>query len=410
MLKNWLFQNKEFCLDKKQGRLRLALFCFMFSFNFYSQVNFVGNPSFENVTCTMPNFISKNLYWNSLDSASFVCGGLCYHSCYGNVPNSGGGLYQLPKTGSGFARITFYYPPGRTYPKNRLKSNLIGGKTYCVKMYLNLQNNSPNSLDAFGIYLSDNTVDTISKCNIPLTYLTPQIQNSTSNFITDTLGWVEVSGTFVSNGNEKYLVIGNFKTDAATTLSPTAFSPGNWSEYNVDDVSVIDFNLPAYAGPDKNIFLGDSAFIGRPPEIGLECTWTTGTTTVGGGGGIWVKPTSVGTYSYVVTQNICGNIKTDTVFVNMSSGIAENIAFANSIGIYPQPAKDLLKININYFYENTVKIKITDVTGKEIERKELEITQGKTSLSTSELSSGVYILQITNSKNQIAVKRLVIVK
>ena len=94
----------------------------------------------------------------------------------------------------------------------------------------------------------------------------------------------------VANGTEKYLVIGNFKTDAATTTSATGVSSGVWSEYFIDDVSVIDYNLLAYAGPDKNIFLGDSAFIGRPPEIGLECTWTTGTTTVGNGGGIWVKP------------------------------------------------------------------------------------------------------------------------
>ncbi len=415
-LKNWLFLNKELCSSKKQGKLRFALFCFVISFNFYGQVNFVSNPSFEILyDCMPPNYIPKAKYWNCLDSIKPFNVGMNYNTCYPNVPNTSVG-YQWPKTGGGFIRTTFYctsvtctYTNSRTYPKNRMISNLIAGKTYCVKMNVNLQNTSPFAIDALQILLADVSIDTIKYVNIPLTYLSPQITN-TLGIINDTLSWIEVSNTFVANGTEKYLVLGNFKTDAATTTSATGVSSGVWSEYMVDDVSVIDFNLPAYAGPDKNINLGDSTFIGRPPEIGLECTWTTGTTTVGSGGGIWVKPTSLGTFSYVVTQNICGNIKTDTVFVNMSSGIAENIAFANSIGIYPQPAKDLLNININYFYENTVKIKITDVTGKEIERKELEITQGKTSLSTSELSSGVYILQITNSKNQIAVKRLVIVK
>lgn len=417
LLRSLLLQNRY--NFRKQERFWLLLLSFLYSLSF-SQVNYVGNPSFEvfHSGCTTPNFVSKLKYWGSLDSSKAFSAGPVYHTCYSNVPYGGPGLYQLPRTGNSNIRLQNYctspcsYTISRGYPKNRLLNTLVGGTTYCVKMWVNLENASPYAIDALQIYFGDITLDTIKYCNTPLTYLTPQITN-TLGIISDTLNWIKVENTFVANGTEKYLVIGNFKTDAltASSSSTTGMSGGVWSEYMIDDVSVIDFNLPAYAGPDKNIFLGDSAFIGRPPEIGLDCTWVTGTTTVGTGGGIWVKPSSTGTYSYVVTQNICGNIKTDTVNVNVSpSSINETSLFAQGIGVYPQPAKDLVNISLSYFYEPTIEIKIIDVTGKVVRSSELVVRNGKAQVETSQLNDGVYILQIQNSKGQISKKKLIITK
>ncbi len=409
-LKNWSLQSKRICY-LKQGKRNLALFFMIIWFHSFSQINFVGNPSFESINCISPNVLNRCSYWNSIDSTQLACGGQTLNKCYGNVPYGGPGKYQNPRTGNGMVRVTFLATGYRTYPKNRLLNSLSVGKVYCVKMFVNLQNCSPYSLDdAISIYLSNGSVDTITKCGLDLNYLNPQIKNPQGNFVTDTTGWVEVSGTFTATGIEKYLVIGNFKSDAATSTSVTGSCVGNWSEYNVDDVSVIDFNLPVYAGSDKNITLGDSAFIGRPPEIGLECTWATGTTTIGTGGGLWVKPTTTGTFSYVVTQNICGNITTDTVNVNISSGISENIAFAQSISVYPQPAKDLVNISLSNYYEPTVEVKVIDVTGHLVSSVELAVRNGKAQLETNEFSNGVYVLQITNSRQQTVSKRLVIAK
>lgn len=393
-------------------RFLSVIFLFI-SLCFKAQVNFVGNPSFENINCISTNFIKRCYYWNSIDSTQGIYGGLTYNTCYGIVPYGGPGLYQNPRTGNGYVRSTFYSltGTGRTYPKNRLVTFLTPGNTYCVKMYVNLQNCSPYSLDALGIYLSDFTLDTITKCNVPLSYLTPQVQNPSGNFVTDSLGWIEVSGTFTANGTEKYLVIGNFKADAATSTSVTGSCTGNWSEYNIDDVSVIDFNLSASAGLDKNIFLGDSAFIGRPPEIGLECTWSSGTVSVGSGGGLWVKPTSPGTYSYVVTQNICGNIKTDTVNVNVSpSSINENTLFSNSIALYPQPAKDIVNISLNYFYEKSIEVRVVDVNGKIVRSSQLVVRSGLAKLEAQDLSDGVYVLELRSSWGQAARKRFVVAR
>ncbi len=405
-------------------RFLLVIFLFL-SLCFRAQVNQVNNPSFEDkFNCNIGSAeIFKAKYWNSVDSSNLICGGFYYNSCSvnPNVTSSPSNLYsyQLPKSGEAYAMtMGFYcispsctYPNFRGYIKNRLVSTLIPGKVYCAKLNVNLVNTCRFAIDAIQMYFGDNTIDTIKTCGIPLTYLTPQVKNTIGNIISDTLNWIEVSGTFTATGNEKYLVIGNFNSDITTSTS--LFNPiyTLWSGYNIDDVSVIDFNLSASAGPDKNIFLGDSAFIGRPPEIGLECTWSSGTVSVGSSGGLWVKPTSPGTYSYVVTQNICGNIKTDTVNVNVSpSSINENTLFSNSIALYPQPAKDIVNISLNYFYEKSIEVRVVDVNGREVGEGALVVRSGLAQMQISDISDGVYVLELRNSSGQVARKRLVIAR
>lgn len=304
---------------------------------------------------------------------------------------------------------TCSYPYFREYMKNRLISNLNPGTVYCAKMYVNLVNTCQYGIDAIQMYFGDSSIDTIQACGGTLSYLIPQVSNPTSNVIGDTLNWIEVSGTFTATGNEKYLVIGCFKPDAVVTKTVANSSWPMWAGYNVDDVSVIDFNLPSYAGPDKNINLGDSTFIGRPPEIGLECTWTSGSFTVGAGGGLWVKPTSPGTYSYVVTQNICGNIKTDTVNVNVSpSLISEHKMFSQSIGLFPQPANEIVKLTFRNYSDETVSIEILDTNGKTVYSKNEYLKNNSTIIPTDNLSDGIYYLKIKNSKDQFATKKLTV--
>jgi hypothetical protein len=256
-------------------------------------------------------------------------------------------------------------------------------------------------------YLGDFSLDTTKYCRIPLTYLPAQITNTTG-IIGDTANWVEVSGTYTATGNENYLVLGCFIPDAAITRTATGFTSGDWAEYNIDDVSVVNLNTSANAGTDKNINLGDSVFIGQPPEVGLECTWTTGSFTVGTGGGLWVKPTSIGTFSYVVTQNICGNIKTDTVNVNVSpSLISEHTVFSESIILFPQPAKNSLNIKFRNV-EETISVEILNVNSDKVFSNEFQLTNNSVTIPLINLSDGIYFLKISNSRQQVATKKFTI--
>ncbi|MGB1319238.1 MAG: hypothetical protein ACPG5W_13560, partial [Flavobacteriales bacterium] len=89
--------------------------------------------------------------------------------------------------------------------------------------------------------------------------LTPQVSYSDLAFLDDKIRWIKVSGSFVAEGGERYLAIGNFNNDSNTdTISvPNGGSlvnqpEGYWDEagYFIDDVSVI---------PDS-IYLGTNDF------------------------------------------------------------------------------------------------------------------------------------------------------
>jgi hypothetical protein len=75
--------------------------------------------------------------------------------------------------------------------------------------------------------------------------LTPQIINASGNFYSDTSTWQEFSGQYTALGNEKYLIIGNFKEASAVpdTIRIQNFGTmGEGSFYYIDDVSLIDLD------------------------------------------------------------------------------------------------------------------------------------------------------------------------
>ena len=40
--------------------------------------------------------------------------------------------------------------------------------------------------------------------------ISPQLVNTPSNFITDTANWVSFNGTFIAQGGERFVILGNF--------------------------------------------------------------------------------------------------------------------------------------------------------------------------------------------------------
>jgi len=239
--------------------------------------NYVRNGGFEDrYGCTLPNELNQAKGWNLIGSDTTKFGGFLYSiTCYSNVPLSGSG-FQYPRNGDSFYRLQAYctnpcqVEDSRLYPKNRLKANLIAGKTYCVKMYVNLQNTSPYAIKDLAIYFGNNTIDSINYANSPLTYITPQVTNTASIMFSDSLNWVLFNGTYTANGTEKYLVIGDFMPDASQTKTlvlPSSIE--DWAEYMIDDVSCIDINLAAFAGPDIWCIPGNSVYIGAQAMLEL---------------------------------------------------------------------------------------------------------------------------------------------
>jgi peptidyl-prolyl cis-trans isomerase B (cyclophilin B) len=80
------------------------------------------------------------------------------------------------------------------------------------------------------------------------------------------------------------------------------------------------------------------------------------------------------------------------------NGINENQLVTNSIKIYPNPAKEVLVIEVT---ENAI-IQIVDLTGKEIITK--NITVGVENIAINHLAKGMYFVKISSGKNHFTEK------
>lgn len=395
--------------------------------------NYINNGGFEQLyNCNLPDYLSKIKFWRSIDSISFGNAHLA-NSCYSNIPYAPFG-FQYPRNGNGFTIISSLCTPtlctnnnSRGYIRNRLKSNLIAGKTYCVKFYVVNSENSRIGNDAIGIYFGDNSLDTITLINKPLTYLIPQVQNPTGNIITDTLNWVLVTGTFVANGIEKHCVIGNFKSDAATNtvvLNQNPLHNVNYTQCTtcvytnqyIDDVSCIPTDLPAYAGADIWGIPSTTVYIGRQRDVGIDeaCTWynmSNTITPIANAAGLTLT-VALSTQTYMVKQDICGIIKYDTVIVHASGlGNAELQYFKDQIKVYPQPAKDKISIELtaNDIANNYTEFVIYTSLGQAIRREELEFTKSSIKqVDIADLPNGYYTFQLHTTKGYVINQSLII--
>jgi hypothetical protein len=419
LLKSCLLQNNCFDVLKKHGKLFFQLTMFLFCQNINAQRigNYVNNGSFEKLyDCTSEDLL-KAKSWMGIDS--LCAAGKVESVCNGGVPTNYG-TYQYPHSGQSYLWTIFYCLPFQiAYPKNRLKSTLKTGKTYCVKFFVNITNKSTYAMDGFGAYFGDNSIDTINYCNVPLSYLTPQVQNPQGNIITDTLNWVAITGTFTANGTEKFLLLGNFLANNAVDtlmMNPTSL-PTKYTNVNIDDVSCIEVNLPAYAGRDTTIYTGDSTYIGREPDFAIDsgCVWyqlPNTITSIARMSGIWVKPNALGTYTYVVKQQLeCSALKWDTVLVtvrNFDVGIKENNTDRWQVDLFPNPAGSTVTFK-SIAAKEEMTIRIFDMTGRVVLSKQLK-TESFVAVLDLDLSNGAYLVKINNAQNQVLIKKLLIAK
>ncbi|HMW11500.1 MAG TPA: hypothetical protein PJ987_13770, partial [Bacteroidia bacterium] len=202
----------------------IVCLCLISSVKATSQ-NLVLNPSFEDtITCPIGTWAMQCRYWYSASGGSpdyfseqpdIFCG-----TSY--VPQSGGG-YQYARTGIAYVGLGVYtkhvspnHINRREYVGGELSDTLKQGHEYCVSFYVSVAEEFKYVVDGIGLYLSvDSAVDYTINTNLSFM---PQISNPAGNIIYDTLNWVQISGTYIANGGEKYLTIGNFKDDANTAI------------------------------------------------------------------------------------------------------------------------------------------------------------------------------------------------
>jgi hypothetical protein len=258
-----------FSLKRSYG---LLFFCFILSKGIISlsfSQNFVSNGNFETHTScpnyqgqwyyaipwdTVPGNGSSPDYFNSCSPTNSNPNGM------GTPKNVAGFQYPL-NGGNSYMGIYCYVKNNansREYILNKLLCPLQNGKTYKAGFFLNKSNWSRYAIDQMGMYIGD-TIHGNGPPHVLNAYI-PQIKNSTGVFLKDTVNWMEISGTFTAQGNEKYIAIGNFATDANTMVKDSVGPLGNnGTYYYIDSVYVIPTSPQITISNDTAICKGSSA-------------------------------------------------------------------------------------------------------------------------------------------------------
>jgi len=209
----------------------------------------VPNPSFEVFNaCPDTNFgniNSANFWFNpSGFSPDYLnsCDTNVVYPYYGVPLNMYG--FQFARTGVAYAGIILSYLYGgdsiREYIEAKLIDSLLEGKRYSVSFYVSLGDSSSYSANDIGVFFSNALISSSSPYTLPFI---PQIQNNPFlNPLYNKIGWTEVHDTFIAQGGEQYILIGNFKNDANTDTTNLPDGNPNYSPYAyyyIDDISVI---------------------------------------------------------------------------------------------------------------------------------------------------------------------------
>ncbi|HHZ63930.1 MAG TPA: hypothetical protein EYN51_00255, partial [Flavobacteriales bacterium] len=218
--------------------------------------NLVPNWDFETYSpCPIgPSEITNANPWSTPDTATPDYYNVCYTPFPPppfppigpsmDVPSNIQG-WQQARSGVGYAGIisaenTFGLNLDyREYLQIQLTSPLITGQEYCVNFYWSLANNSPHYVEEIGIYFSINQVNLLQSTTLPFI---PQLEQ-TGTPLNDTASWVSFQQSYIAAGGEQYIIIGNFKDPANTTLGNTGVTcniqtGGCFAYYFIEDVCV----------------------------------------------------------------------------------------------------------------------------------------------------------------------------
>jgi OOP family OmpA-OmpF porin len=218
------------------------LLCFAF-LEVLGQVNLVPNPSCEEYSvCPNDNdgsLIEQALNWSKPNIYSPDYFNSCDQTSSQNysVPNNFYGQ-QLARMGNAYAGIITVGEgtPVREYIQTQLSTSLVAGKVYCVSFYISASDKSQYISNDIGAYFSNNMIFENTTHYLPLT---PHIYNNPNiNPLTNKINWTEVSGVFVAQGGEQYMVIGNFLPFEETDTTHFDNWTLNYSYHYIDDVSV----------------------------------------------------------------------------------------------------------------------------------------------------------------------------
>lgn len=170
-----------------------------------------------------------------------------YSSCFKTGKNNMG-LFdnymgsQSAKEGEAYAGIIAYSQRSadyREYLAQKLSKPLQKDSVYLIKFFVSLSDFSTFAVSSIGIYLC---ADEISSSSWNPINAIPQIENPFDIVVTDKDDWIEISAEYTATGEERFIIIGNFKKDKDSNIENISNDNTKKSDlkayYYVDCVSV----------------------------------------------------------------------------------------------------------------------------------------------------------------------------
>jgi gliding motility-associated-like protein len=187
----------------------------------------------------------------------------------------------MPHSGNGFIGLLIYgfYP--KEYLQAKLERPLQRGHKYYLEFYVAAKNSCNANYaytDGIGLGFSPVEIDTTIPHGDDSPLSIPVGLNNQSGVINNVGTWRKVSGCYTAIGNEKYVLIGSYKTNAQTQVDATSPADVLQNYLFIDDISVIEFDIlpdTILLCDDEITLSGDfyaSSFQWNTGEYGSEIT------------------------------------------------------------------------------------------------------------------------------------------
>ena len=231
-----------------------------------AQPNLIPNPSFEdyeNCSSSLGTCLTYVYKWDSWGSADYynTCNFIFYSGITVlGVPHSFAGG-QEPHTGDAYIALvpfvnyddSFHFNYSE-YAYTRLDTFLKPNHKYDMKFYVSLADSVWYATSQFGAYFMSDTneiYDILYNTPHQMKEINPQLTLIGDGYLTSKDKWMEVKGSFIAQGGEKIMVLGNFRSDSlmdSLFVGGSVISPFDSTDttlfkqcyYYLDDVSLIE--------------------------------------------------------------------------------------------------------------------------------------------------------------------------
>jgi len=176
--------------------------------------NLIPNPGFElNTGCPGASVYLRNTNnWHKIKNhkgtPDYYYGNCDYHGIIN--PMAPG---NLPYEGQGYVGQFVYYSHLNQceYIVVKLNEKMVKDSSYYLEYYVLPSTLYPHRIDSYGTHFSTTEPKGQNDQEFKVVPLQEHIGNPKGSFITDTINWTKISGTYVAQGGEQYATFGNFR-------------------------------------------------------------------------------------------------------------------------------------------------------------------------------------------------------